>query len=194
MVNWPSSSPVRGRASCAARWALRLGSWHRPVTVDQKIRAFADRVQVQLFGLDLQVRSRGEAAVEVEREFVRGGLDGAEGHSGGPVLNRGDEGVIDVELVQFAVQVGAERVIAGAGDNTGPAAMPGGGNGNVRGGTTEVLAEGRDVLQVHPDVVRVDINADAPDRKKFMGHGDRGPFWCGTRYLRKAGAPVPGGP
>ena len=39
MVNWPGFSPVRGRASWAARWAVRLGSWQRPVTVDQKIPA-----------------------------------------------------------------------------------------------------------------------------------------------------------
>ena len=36
----PQERPVRGRASWAARCAARLGSWQRPVTVDQKMPAF----------------------------------------------------------------------------------------------------------------------------------------------------------
>ena len=39
MVYWPSLRPAWGRASWALMCASRLGSWHSPVTVDQKIRA-----------------------------------------------------------------------------------------------------------------------------------------------------------
>ncbi|MNG38189.1 hypothetical protein D3C84_1257930 [compost metagenome] len=49
--------------------------------------------------------------------------------------------------------------------------MAGGCDRNVGRGSAKVLSEGRDVLQIHPDVVRVDINADAPDREQFVGHG-----------------------
>ena len=76
------------------------------------------------------------------------------------------------------MQVLAEGVVAGAGDDGGAAAMAGGGDSYVGWGSAKVLSEGRDILQIHPDVVRVDINADAPDREQFVGHGDRGPFWC----------------
>jgi hypothetical protein len=81
------------------------------------------------------------------------------------------------------VQILAERIVPGAGDNACPAAVPGGGDGDVGGGTAKVFTEGFNILQVNPDVVRVDINADAPDRKKLVGHGNRGPFWCGTLAL-----------
>jgi hypothetical protein len=57
--------------------------------------------------------------------------------------------------------------------------MAGSGDRYVGWGSAKVLSEGRDILQIHPDVVRVDINTDAPDREQFVGHGDRGPFWCG---------------
>jgi hypothetical protein len=43
--------------------------------------------------------------------------------------------------------------------------MPGGSHSNVGRRAAEVLAEGRDILQPYPDVVRVDINADSPDRE-----------------------------
>ncbi|MOA65912.1 hypothetical protein D3C78_1924740 [compost metagenome] len=63
------------------------------------------------------------------------------------------------------MQVLPEGVIAGPGDDTGAAAMAGCRNSHVGGRASEVLTEGRHVLQVHSDVIRVDINADAPDRE-----------------------------
>lgn len=96
-------------------------------------------------------------------------------------LDRADERIVNAELFQFAVQVRTERVIAGAGDDPGPAAMAGGGYSNVGRRAAKVLAEGRHILQPHPDIVRVDINADSPDREQFVGHGNRGPFfWIST--------------
>gem|GEM_PF-4259405 len=136
----------------------------------------ADGFQVQLGGLDLQVRRRGETPIEVERKIIRR-HDGAERHGCGPLLDGGDKAVIHVELAQFTVEVFPEGVVAGARDHACIAAMPRGGHGHIGRGTTEVLSEGRHVLQIHPDVVRVDINADAPDREQFVGHGNRGPFW-----------------
>ncbi|MDI2022074.1 hypothetical protein PJL18_02603 [Paenarthrobacter nicotinovorans] len=126
---------------------------------------FADGFQIKLFGFDLQVRRSGEAAVEVQRELVRCGLDRAERHCRGVFRNRRHERIVNVELVKFAVQVLPEGVIAGAGDDTGAAAMAGCRNSHVGGRASEVLTEGRHVLQVHSDVIRVDINADAPDRE-----------------------------
>ena len=177
MVNWPGFSPVRGRASWAVSWAVAAGLLAEAGDGGPEDSGVPDGVQVQLLGLDLQVRRRGEASVEVEREVFRR-LDRAERDRGGPFLDRRDEGVVHVELVQFAVQVFAEGVVAGAGDDGGAAAVAGSGDRHVGRGSAKVLSEGRDILQIHPDVVRVDINTDAPDREQFVGHGDRGPFWC----------------
>lgn len=172
MVNWPAFRPVRGRASCAAMWALREGSWRQAGDGGPEDPGVADCVQVQLFGLDLQVRGRGEPAVEVEREFIRCGLDGTEGGGSLPGRRR-DEGIVHAEFAQFAVQEAAEGIIAGAGDHAGAAAVAGGSNGHVGGRTSQVLAEGGYILQTDSDVVRVDINADAPDCEQFVGHGTR---------------------
>jgi hypothetical protein len=77
-------------------------------------------------------------------------LDGAERGGRLETFDRGDEGIVDAELFQFAVQVLTERVIPGTGDNACPAAMAGGGNSNIGRRAAEVLAEGRDILQSTP--------------------------------------------
>ena len=75
------------------------------------------------------------------------------------------------------MEVFSEGVVAGARDHACSAAMSRRGHGHIGRGTSEVLSEGRDVLQIHPYIVRVDIDTDAPDREQFVGHGNRGPFW-----------------
>src|SRR4029450_13083902 len=120
--------PALALASSARRVALRLGSWERPGTVTQKNRgdpdpARPDRLQIQLLGADLEVGGLGEA-VEVEREVVRR-EDLAEGDRGRQAGHGGDEAVVDPEAAQGVVQVLAEGVLAGAGDDRAAPAVAG---------------------------------------------------------------------
>src|SRR4029079_12041991 len=103
------------------------------------------RVQVELVGLDLQVRG-ARAAVEVQREVV-GREDLAERHGRRQVRTRGDEPVVDVEALERVVQELAERVRAGAADQTGASPEAGGGDGDVGRAAAEELAEALDVTQ-----------------------------------------------
>ena len=91
----------------AARVAVRLGSSLRPVPVTQKMRGLADRVQVQLVGVDLEVGRLG-LPVEVQREVVRR-EDLAEGDRGVEAGDRRDPAVVDAEVPQRLVQIARRR-------------------------------------------------------------------------------------
>ena len=119
-----------------------------------------DRLEVELLGCDLQV-GRGRKPVEVQREVVRR-EDLAERDRRGQVRHRRHEAVVDTEVPQRAVDVATERVVAGAGDDAGAAAVPGRGDGDVRRAAAEELAERRHVLETDADLLGVDVDTDAP--------------------------------
>ena len=62
------------------------------------------------------------------------------------------------------MQVAAEGVITGGGDDGGVETVLGGGDGDVRRRTAEVLAEGLDLFEADGVLERVDVDADASDR------------------------------
>ena len=94
---------------------LPAGLLGQPGDGDPEDLRVADRVEVELVGVDLHVR-RARAAVEVQREVV-GREDLAERHRRREVRDRGDVAVVDPEALQGVVQELAERVGAGAGDD-----------------------------------------------------------------------------
>jgi hypothetical protein len=96
---------------------------------------------------------------------VVGREDLAEGHRRRQARDRGDVAVVDAELSERVVEVLAERVLAGAGDDRAAPAVTGGGHRHVGGAAAQVLPEGLDRSQRHPDLERVDVDADAPHRE-----------------------------
>ena len=116
------------------------------------------RVEVHLIGVDLHVRSGGPP-VEVEREVV-GREDLAEGHRGRQAGHGGHVAVVDPEAAQSVVQVLAEGVLAGAGDDRAAPAVAGRGHGHVGRAAPQVLAEAGDLAQRHPDLEGIDVDPD----------------------------------
>lgn len=137
--------PAFARAARAVRVAERLGLTE-PGAGDPEDPGPADGVEVQFAGVDLQVGRLG-AAVEVEREVV-GRKDLAERDGRRVGADRGDPAVVDAELLQRLVDVRAEGVVAGAGDDRRGAAESGGGDGDVGGGAAEA-AEALHLRQGH---------------------------------------------
>ncbi|CAM5736564.1 hypothetical protein SHIRM173S_09301 [Streptomyces hirsutus] len=162
--------PALARASSASSVAERLGSSLRPVPVIQKIPASAYGGEIQLGGVDLQVGSLGPA-VEVQREVVRR-EDLAEGDRRRVRGDRGDPPVVDAEVLQGLVQIGAEGIVSRTGDHGRRAAEPGGGDRDVRGRTAEELSERFDLCQGNAGLQGVKVHPDA-------AHGDQVEIlWC----------------
>ncbi|MGC0430102.1 hypothetical protein RKD32_006457 [Streptomyces sp. SAI-195] len=115
--------------------------------------------------MDLQVGGLG-AAVEVQREVVRR-EDLAERHRGRVRGDRRDPAVVDAELLERAVQIGTEGIVAGAGDDGRGAAEPGGGDRHVGGRTAEKLAEGLNLRQGYARLQRIEIDPDATHRDQI---------------------------
>jgi hypothetical protein len=125
----------------------------------------ADRVEVQLPGVDLQVGSLG-AAVEVQREVVRR-EDLAERDGSRVRGDRGDPAVVDAELLQRPVQIAAERVVARAGDDGRGKAEPGGRDRDIGGRPAEKLAEGLNLRQGYTGLQGIEIDPDAAHRDQI---------------------------
>ncbi len=158
---------LRPRASQArkcARPARLLGEAGDRRPVDAGV---PDVLQRKGIRVDEQVRRRG-VAVEVEREAV-GREDLAEGHRGGRPVDRLYERVVHAEVAQLAVDVAAERVPAHPRHERGAVAVPGRGDSDVGGAATEELLEGVHVLEAHPVVERVEVDAGAPDGDDVVG-------------------------
>jgi hypothetical protein len=83
----------------------------------------------------------------------------------------GDVAVVDLEAVQGVVQVFAEGVLAGAGDDRAAPTVAGRGHGHVGWAAPQVLAEAGDLAQRHPDLEGVDIDPDPSHRKDVEGRG-----------------------
>ena len=158
--------PQRGQRGLAAGLLGQAGDR------DPEDLRVADRVEVELVGVDLHVR-RARAAVEVQREVV-GREDLAEGHGRRQVRHRGDVAVVHAEALQRVVQELAERVGPGAGDDRAAAAEPGGGDGHVGRAAAEELAEALHVAQRGADLQGVDVDPHPPDREHLVGCGRRG--------------------
>src|SRR5699024_7747359 len=77
------------------------------------------------------------------------------------------------EAGDLVVQVPAEGVVTGGRDDGGVETVLGGGDGDVRGRTAEVLAEGLDLLEADAVLERVDVDADASDRDQVERRGSR---------------------
>jgi hypothetical protein len=122
-----------------------------------------DRLHIQFLGADLEVGGLGEA-VEVEGEVVRR-EDLAEGDRGRQAGHGGHEAVVDPEAAQGVVQVLAEGVLAGAGDDRAAPAVAGRGHGHVGRAAAQVLAEGLDLAQRDPDLEGVHVDPDPPHRQ-----------------------------
>ena len=150
---------------------------------DARVR---DGVERHLVGLHHEVRRLG-VAVEVEREVVRR-EHLAEGHRGRQALDGGDEAIVDAEAQQLAVHEPPEGVVPGAGDDGGAVAVPGASHGHVGGAATEELAERLDVLQPHPDLVGIDVDADPSDGQHVERLGPVGPL--GPLGARRVGGCV----
>jgi hypothetical protein len=118
-------------------------------------------VVVNVGRLDLKVRS-GRLAVEPDREIVRR-KDLTEGHRGWIVVIGHHVSVVDGEFAERSANITPERVVAHAGDNRGPAAQAGSGDGDVGGGAAEILAERHDVLQPDADLQRIDVHSATPE-------------------------------
>lgn len=158
----PSPPPGPGPQRLQGRGATRLGAQAGAGRPEDP--GGADRVEVQLVRVDLQVGGLG-AAVEGEREVV-GREEGAERDGGEVLLDLGHPAVVHPEALQLAAQIGPEGVGAGAGDECGAAAEPGGGDGHVRRGAAEELGEGVDPVEPDTGLERVQVHAEAP-------HGDQ---------------------
>src|SRR4029453_10579131 len=70
--------------------------------------------------------------------------------------------VVAPEAAQGVVQVLAERVLAGAGDDRAAPAVAGRGHGHIRRAAAEVLAEALDLAQGDADLEGVDVDPDPP--------------------------------
>lgn len=127
-----------------------------------------DGVEVQLVGVDLEVRRLGPP-VEVEREVVRR-EDLAEGDGRGQAGDGRHPAVVDAEAAQRLVQIGAERVVTGARDHGGVPAEAGGGDRHVRRRPAEELAEGRHLGERNTGLQRVEVHSDPPHGDQVVGH------------------------
>ena len=128
----------------------------------------ADRVEVELVGVDLQVGGLG-LPVEVQREVVRR-EDLAEGDRCGQAGDRGDPAVVHAEVPEGLVEVGAEGVVAGAGDHRRPPSEAGRGHRDVARRAAEELAEGRDLRQRDAGLERIQIHSDPPHGDQVVRH------------------------
>jgi hypothetical protein len=160
----PAAGRQGGERGGAARLLGQAGDRH------PEHPGVADGVQIQVLGADLQVRRLGQA-VEVQREVVRR-EDLAERHRGGQVPDRGDETVVDAVAAQRLVQEGAERVVAGAGDDGRAPPVPGRRHRDVGRAAAQVLGEALHLVQAHADLLGIQVNADPAHGENLerLGH------------------------
>ena len=128
----------------------------------------------------------GGLAVEVQGEVV-GREDLAEGHRGVELRLGHDVVVVDAQAAHLGAHEPPEGVVADAGDDGRAVAVAGGGDGDVGRAAAQELAEGLHVLQPHPDLERVDVDAAASDGQDVERRGQGGCGHDGAPFPRRRG-------
>jgi len=123
------------------------------------------RVGVEVRHRQLQV-GRAGLPVEQQREVV-GRVDLAERQRRAQRGVDADVAIVDTELAQCAPAVDAERVVTDLRDDGGARAQPCRGDRDVGRRPAERLGEGRDVLERDVDLLRIEVDADAPHRHEI---------------------------
>ena len=152
----PALARVQGRGMGAARGLLAQTRGRDPEDARLAHGLGGDVLLGQL-----EIGRRG-LAVEVEGEVV-GREDLAEGDRCVEGRLGDDVIVVDAEAAHLGPHKAAEGIVAHPGDDGGAVAIPGRRDGHVRRAAAEELAEGLHVLQPHPRLERVDVDAAAPD-------------------------------
>ena len=133
----------------------------------------------------------GGLAVEVQGEVV-GREDLAECHRGVELGLGHDVVVVDAQAAHLGAHEPPEGVVADAGDDGRAVAVAGGGDGDVGRAAAQELAEGLHVLQPHPDLERVDVDAAASDGQDVERRGQGGCGHDGLPFHVVGAGPVAG--
>lgn len=145
----------------AAAWLFGQPGHGRPV---QPRRAYG--VGIDVVGADLEVRCLG-ATVEVQREVI-GWKNLAEGNGRRVLVVGHHVAVVNAEAGQFVADELAERVGAHTRDQGRAVTEACRGHRHVGGAAAEELAESLDILQAHPDLQGINVDAAAPDGEYVM--------------------------